>query len=139
MIDAAVAAPYRGSRGFIARPPAVAHHQHLRRGVAHRGLHRHGRFDRFAATGWGGYLGGFAEPIVLGERDGGRAEFPPLQSPFEVPVVVGIRGAPPGKPAIIVVGRQGKRLRRTSDARALPGAQDHRAGPLIISLATPGR
>lgn len=137
--DAACAAPSGSSRGFVSHRPAAVHHQHLRRRVAHRGLRRHGRFDRFAADGWGGYLGGFADPLVVGALDGARAELRPLRSAVEVPVVVGIREARPGKPAIIPVGRHGKRLRRTSDLQASPGVEDQRPGPLVISLATTRR
>ena len=139
-IGSAFAVPHARSRGFVAHAPALVHHPRAHRGVLHRSVRRQGHFHRFAASGWPGYFDGFAAPIEAGSIDepgASRAEFGRPPSPFDVPVVVGIREARPSRPAIIVIGHAAKGARSTRSiyrqTQLEPAAQ-----PLILHVA-PGR
>ena len=138
-IDPASAAPWgRGhavhSHRFVP-PHALAH-----RGALHRGVHRHARFHRLNrhhgfAGGWPGFVDWGYAPFASGFV--GTPEPPTIDASYsaaQVPVVVGIREAPAAEPAIIVVGRNGARV-RGSKTRAIRTVRYAASGPLIIQIA----
>jgi hypothetical protein len=140
-IDPASAAAQRRGGGHavhayrVVPPHLVAH-----RGAAHRGVHRHARFHRFDrhhgfAGGWPGYVDWGYAPFASGFV--GTAEPPTIDASHaaaQVPVVVGIREAPAAEPVIIVVGRNGARV-RSSKTRATRTVRYAASGPLIIQIA----
>ena len=140
-IDPASAAAQRRGRGHAVHAPRVVPpHAVAHRGALHRGVHRHARFHRFNrrhgfAGGWPGYVDWGYAPFASGFVD--TAEPPTIDashSAAQVPVVVGIREAPAAEPAIIVVGRNGARV-RSSKKKATRTARYAASGPLIIQIA----
>jgi hypothetical protein len=142
-IDTASAAAQRWGGGHAVHAHRVVPHPVAHRGALHRGVHRHARFHRFHrhhgfAGGWPGYVDWGYAPFASGFV--GTAEPPAIDashSSAQVPVVVGIREAPAAEPMIIVVGRNGARV-RSSKTSATRTARYAASGPLIIQIA-PGR
>jgi hypothetical protein len=137
---ASAAAQRRGGGHAVHAHRVVPPHPVAHRGALHRGVHRDARFHRFDrhhgfAGGWPGYVDWGYAPFASGFV--GAAEPPTIDashSAAQVPVVVGIREAPAAEPAIIVVGRNGARV-RSSKTEATQAAQYAASGPRIIQIA----
>jgi hypothetical protein len=109
----------------------LAHRGALHRGVRFHRLNRHHGF----AGGWPGIVDWDYAPFASGFV--GTPEPPTIDASYsaaQVPVVVGIREAPAAEPAIIVVGRNGARV-RSSKTEATQAAQYAASGPRIIQIA----
>ena len=137
---ASAAAQRRGGGHAVHAHRVVPPHPVAHPGALHRGVHRHARFHRLDrhhgfAGGWPGYVDWGYAPFASGFV--GTAEPPTIDaahSAAQVPVVVGIREAPAAEPAIIVVGRNGARV-RSSKTKATRTVRYAASGPLIIQIA----
>ena len=138
-IDPASAAQRRGRGHAVHAYRVVPSHPMAHRGALNRGEHRHARFHRFNrhhgfAGGWPGYVDWGYAPFASGFI--GTAEPPTIDASHaaaQVPVVVGIREAPAAEPMIIVVDRNGARV-RSSKTKATRTVRYAASGPRIIQI-----